>query len=139
MRRVIAVLLCVGLLAPACATSQTPRLQTARQVPARGTDRDVLADFAGQLRIGSRIKATLTGNRVVRGTLVKRTDQALVIQSHARIAEPLIDVPFDALLSLEQDVPRSGGTGRAVAIGAGVGVGAALGVFLLLAALIWGD
>jgi len=140
MKRFIALLLCVGLVAPGCATSQTPRVQTARPTPARVADRDVLADYAGQLRLGSRIKATTTDNRIVRGTLVKRTDQALVIQPRTRVAEPLIEVPFDELLALEQEVPSPSGasTGRAVAIGAGVGAGAALGVLFLLFAVLWG-
>jgi hypothetical protein len=139
MKRFTALLLCVGLVAPGCMTSQTHRMQTAPPVPARVADREVLADFAGQLRIGSRVKATITGNRIVRGTLLKRTDQALVIQPRARVAEPLIEVPFDDLLALEQEGPSSGGTGRAAAIGAGVGAGAALGVLFLLAAVFWAD
>ena len=139
MKRFIASLLCALLVAPGCVTSQGPRVQTAPAGPARVADRDVLADYSGQLRIGSRIRATLTGNRVVRGTLVKRTDQALVIQPRARVAEPLIELPFDDLLAIEQEIPSSGGTGRAIAIGAGVGAGAALGVLFLLAAVFWGD
>ncbi len=139
MKRFIASLLCVLLLSPGCVTSRTPRVQTTPQGPARVAEREVLAYFAGQLRIGSRVKATITGNRIVRGTLVKRTDQALVIQPRGRVAEPLIEVPFDELLALDQEVTSSGGTARAVAIGAGVGAGAALGVLFLLAAVLWGN
>ena len=126
MKRCIASLLCVLLLAPGCAASRTPRVQTAPQAPVKVADREVLAEFAGQLRIGSRVKATVTGHRTVRGTLVKRTDQALVIQPRGRVAEPLIEVPFDELIALEQEATSSGGNARAVAIGAGVGAGAAL-------------
>lgn len=139
MKRCIASLLCVLLLAPGCAASRTPRVQTAPQAPVKVADREVLAEFAGQLRIGSRVKATVTGHRTVRGTLVKRTDHALVIQPRGRVAEPLIEVPFDELLALDQEVTSSGGNARAVAIGAGVGAGAALGVLFLLAAAFWGD
>jgi hypothetical protein len=119
--------------------TQRTAVQTTPPGQARTTDRDVLADFAGQLKIGSRVKATVAGNRVVRGTLMKRTDQTIVIQPRGRIAEPLVDVPFDELLALEQEIPSSGSSGRAIAIGAAVGAGAAIGTLFLLAALLWAD
>jgi hypothetical protein len=137
MTRFIALLLCVGLAAPGCAMNHTARVQTAPAPVV--SDRAVLADFAGQLRIGSHVRATVTGNRTIRGTLLKRTDRAIVIQPRARVAEPLVEVPFDELLALEQETPSSGSTGRAIAIGAGVGAGAAIGTLFLIAALLWED
>jgi hypothetical protein len=104
-------------------------------VLAHPDDGAVLGDFARQIPLGSRIRATTVGHRTIRGTLVKRSERALVIQPHVRVAEPPIEVPFNTLLALEQEVPSSG-TGRAVAIGVGVGVGAALGILFLLAALL---
>ena len=97
MKRFIALLLCVGLAAPGCAMNQTARVQTA-PAPAV-SDRAVLADFASQMKVGSHVRATITGNRTIRGTLVKRTDRAIVIQPRARVAEPLLEVPFDELLA----------------------------------------
>jgi hypothetical protein len=135
MKRWMASLLCVVLVAPGCATSQTPRMQTAPQSLTRPAEREVLSEFAAQLPLGSRVKATLDGNRTIRGTLVKRTDKAIVVQPHTRIPEPLVEVPFANLVALEQERP-SNGTGRAIAIGVGVGVGAALGMLLLLAAVL---
>jgi hypothetical protein len=135
MKRLMALLLCAVLAAPACATSQTPRMQTAPQALTRPADRDVLSDFAAQLPLGSRVKATLAGNRSIRGTLVKRTDEAIVVQPRTRIPEPLVEVRFDSLVALEQELP-SGGVARAIAIGVGVGVSAALGMLLLLAATL---
>jgi hypothetical protein len=135
MKRFIAALLCLSVVAPGCATSQTPRMQTAPQAPTSSADRDVLANFAAQLPLGARVKATLTDNRTIRGTLVKRTDKTIVLQPRARVPEPLVEVPFDHLIVLEPETP-SGGLGRAVVIGVGVGVGATLGTLLLLAALL---
>lgn len=137
MTRFIALLLCVGLAAPGCAMNHTARVQTAPAPVV--SDRAVLADFAGQLRIGSHVRATVTGNRTIRGTLLKRTDRAIVIQPRGRVAEPLVEVRFNELLALEQETPSSGSTGRAIAIGAGVGAGAAIGTLFLIAALLWGD
>jgi hypothetical protein len=136
MQRFIAVLLCAGLAAPGCAMNHSARVQTA---PAPAVDATVLADFASQLKVGSEVRAKTTGNRTVRGTLVKRTDRAIVIQPRTRVTEPLMEVPFDELLALEQLTPSSGGTGRAIAIGAGVGAGAAIGTLFLIAALLWGS
>ena len=137
MKRFIAMLLCVGLTAPGCAMNHTARVQTA-PAPAV-SDHTVLADFASQLKVGAHVRATITGNRTIRGTLVKRTDRAIVIQPRARVAEPLVEVPFDELVALEQETPSSGSTGRAIAIGAGVGAGAAIGTLFLVAALLWGS
>jgi len=135
MKRFVALLLCIGLAAPACATAQGPRYATAPQVPLKTAETDVLADFVAQLPLGARVKATLAGNQTIRGTLVKRTDRSLVIQPRARVAEPLVEIPFDKLMALEQETPN-GSVGKAVAIGIGVGVGAALGFLALLAAFL---
>ena len=135
MKRWMASLLCVVLVVPGCATSQTPRVQAAPQSLTRPTEQEVLSEFAAQLPLGSRVKATLDGNRTIRGTLVRRTDKAIVVQPRTRIPEPLVEVPFASLVALEQERP-SNGTGRAIAIGVGVGVGAALGMIFLLAALL---
>jgi len=135
VKRWMASLLCVVLVVPGCATSQTPRVQAAPQSLTRPTEQEVLSEFAAQLPLGSRVKATLDGNRTIRGTLVRRTDKAIVVQPRTRIPEPLVEVPFASLVALEQERP-SNGTGRAIAIGVGVGVGAALGMIFLLAALL---
>jgi hypothetical protein len=136
MKRFIASLLCVLLAAPGCAAG-TARVQTIPSVPVSAADPGVIGDFARQIPVGSRIKATLPGNHVIRGTLLKRTDQAIVIQPRARIAEPPVEVAFANLVALEQEQPSSG-TGRAVAIGVGVGVGASL-LFLMILAAALGD
>ena len=100
-------------------------------------ERAVLSDYARALPIGTRVRAVAADNRKVRGTLVKRTDSAIVIQPRTRVAEAFVEIPFDELVSLEQEMPSSG-TGKAVAAGMAAGAGAALGVILLLIAL-WGD
>jgi hypothetical protein len=137
MKQVVALLLCVGLAAPGCATSRSTRVQAAPQVVAAPRpDRAVLADYARQLQAGSRVRAKMIGHRTVRGTLLKTTDQGIVLQPRTRVAEPLIEVPFDQLESLEQET--QGGTGRAVAAGAAAGAGAALGTMLILWAILGG-
>jgi hypothetical protein len=133
MKRVIASLLCALLVAPGCAASQA-RAQVAPPVSAASaTNREVLGEFARQLPLGARVRVTVAGNRTIRGTLLKRTDVAIVIQPRARVAEPLVEIPFSSLLAIEQE-RKSNSTAKAVAIGAAVGVGAALGLLMLIAA-----
>jgi hypothetical protein len=137
MKQFLALLLCIGIAAPGCAAGQARLRTRAQALEATSTlsDQTFIAEFARQLRVGTRVRATLTGNRSVRGTLLKTTDKTIVIQPKGRIAEPVMEVPLDQLLALEEDVPRNGGTGRALAIGAAAGAGAALGVLLILAAI----
>ncbi len=137
MKRIIAAALCVGLALPGCASLGPRRTDTGRLLTTTTQERSVLSDYARQLPIGTRVRAASADHRKVRGTLVKRTDTAIVIQPRTRVAEAFVEIPFDELVSLEQEVPSSG-TGKAVAAGMAAGAGAALGVILLLIAL-WGD
>jgi hypothetical protein len=138
MKRAIALLLSAALVASGCATSRGPRVQTAPQAPTTAKDRAVLADFARSLPSGSRVRARVVGNDTVKGTLLKVSDDAIVIQPRARVAESPLEIPFSTLVSLEPETP-TGGVGRAVAIGALAGAGAALGTILLLALVFAGD
>jgi hypothetical protein len=134
MQRVLALCLSVALALPACASSGGMRAQSRGQIVAPGADRSILADFAQQLPAGTRVRATMTDHRRIRGTLMKATSTSIFIQPRTRVPEPVVEVRFDQLLALEQET-SNGGTGRAVAIGAAAGAGAALGVLLLLAAI----
>ena len=138
MKTFTALVLILGLIAPSCATAQRPRLQAQAQQAAQPSsrDREVLTEFARQLPAGTRVRASVAGQGVIRGTLLKTTAAALVIQPRGRVPEPIVEVPFADLLALEQEQPGGGGTGRAVAIGAAAGAGAALGIILILAALL---
>ena len=80
-------------------------------------DQSALPDFARQLPLGARVRLKVRGGDTLRGTLIKTTDTSLVVQPRTRVAEALVEVPFDRLMAIEQEVP-SNGTGRAVAIGA---------------------
>jgi hypothetical protein len=134
MKRFLAVFLCALIAAPACATSRGPRLQTA-PIETRGSaDRAVLAEFAKQLPLGTRVRAR-TDDRTIRGTLLKVTDTSVFVQPRTRLAEPLQEITFNQLLALEQDIPGSGNAGRTAAIAAAAAAGATLGVLLILAAI----
>jgi hypothetical protein len=109
-------------------------MDTGRMLTAMTQERGVLTDYARQLPIGTRVRASAADRRTVRGTLVKRTDTAIVIQPRTRVAEPVVEIPYDQLVALEQEFPSTG-TGKAVAAGLAAGAGAALGVILILIAI----
>lgn len=142
MRRFIALALSAALVAPGCASvnsySQARPRAVYAQTNAQGVrtvpDSSVLPDFARQLPAGTRIRVKVTDGDTIRGTLIKTTDTAIVVQPRTRVPEPLIEVPFNRLVSIEQEVPGSG-VGRAIAIGAAAGAGAAVGVIMILIAI----
>jgi hypothetical protein len=116
-----------------CATAPAASRQAGvRTAPAADT-RQIIAEFVQKLPVGSRIVATLDSGRRVRGTILKATDQAIVIQPRGRVPQPPLEIPLDQLTSVALD--QSKGVGKAIAIGAAVGAGAALAVLTLLIAI----
>jgi hypothetical protein len=152
MKRLLALVLSVGLAAPGCTATRPRRMQvtpaadataatavtTTTTTRARAWQRAAMIDFARALHPGSRIRLTQPGNRTARGTLISTTDTALVFQPRARIAEPPVEIPFSDIVAIELET-SNGSTGRAIAIGAAVGAGAALGVLMLIVAVAYND
>ena len=136
MKRVIATVLSLSISASGCAMSTRA---TATYPLDRTTQQEVITSYAEQLRIGTRVRATLDDKRVVRGTLVKKTPEALIVQPRGRVAEPLVELKLTDLRAVEQEQPKTGSTGKAIAVGAAVGAGVSLGVLMLLAAVVWSD
>jgi hypothetical protein len=134
MRRALAVLLSVTLLAPACATARSGNSRLDQPPSAAGPDRALLTAYLEKLPIGSRVRASLIGGHTVRGTLMKATEEGIVVQRRTRIPEPPTDIPIDRISAVEIDGPS--GLGKAVGVGVAAGAGAALGVFLLLVAMV---
>jgi hypothetical protein len=73
---------------------------------------------------------------MLKGTLLKATDDAIVIQRNTRIPEAPVNVPLDQITRVT--IENGGGSGRSVAIGVAVGVGAFFGIGLILAAIYGG-
>ena len=134
MRRLFAVLTCASLLAPGCASSGTPRVQT----PESPVDRGLLASYVRQLPIGSHVRVALTDGHSIKGTLMKAGDTSLVVQRHTRVPEPPDELPLANVASVELDT-NTGSATRAIWVGVAAGAGSALAVFLILAAIFAGD
>ena len=136
MKRLVAVALSLSMCLTGCAmntrTTNTHALD-------RAAERQAISDYAGQMHLGTRVRATLDDNRVVKGTLVKKTPDAIVVQPRGRVAEPLMELRLTDLRAVELEPAKSGGTGKAIAVGAAVGAGVSLGVLMLLAAVVWSD
>ena len=140
MKRALAVLLCMSVIASGCATAGPSRMSMStgfQASPPLLPDRELMIAYLKQLPAGSKVRASLTDGSTLHGTLMKATDQEIVIQPRTRIPELPRDVPMDRIRAVELE---SGGTGvgKAVAIGVAVGVGTFFGVLMLLAA-VYGD
>ena len=138
MRRAIAVLISLTLLAPGCATVRASSSSSrGHQANPSRPDRTLLTAYVKQLPVGSRVRASLIGGGTVRGTLMRAADEGIVVQRRTRIPVPPTDIPIETISAVELDA--ASGLGKAVGIGAAAGAGAALGVFLLIAAIYAGD
>ncbi|HTM27209.1 MAG TPA: hypothetical protein VL225_18550 [Vicinamibacterales bacterium] len=133
LRHMSALVLCAGLALEGCASAGGQRIASA---PAAGVDRSVLADYAQRLPAGSRVRVERTDGTSVRGTLMKATSDAIVVQKNTRVPEPPIDVPLSAISRLTLDQTSS--LGKNIAIGVATGVGATFGLLFLVAALMSG-
>lgn len=133
MNRLICLAVCVSIVSSGCASAPALNSQGVRTTPNAET-RAVLAEFVQSLPTGSRIKASLDDGQRIRGTLMKVTADAVVIQLRTRVPEPPVEVPLDRLRTVELDRPN-GSVGRTIAIGAAVGAGAALAVLMTLIAV----
>ena len=109
----------------------SPSAQVSGVLQTSPTGRQVVVDYARSLSAGTRVRLTTVDRVSVRGTLLKSTDTALYVQPHGRVAEPIVEVALDRIISIERH-KEGNNVGRAVAIGAAAGAGAALGVFYLL-------
>ena len=122
MKTVIAMLVVLMTVQPLAAAAQ---VQDGAQV---------WRTFAEKIEVGARIKVRLQDGRRVSATLVQVGDDALLIQPRTRVAVPVQPVPYDAIASIERDVPGMS-VGKAAAIGVGAGATTFFGVFLIMLAV----
>jgi hypothetical protein len=134
MSRALAILLCTTLLAPACATAPASSRRAVHQPQVSRPDRALISAYIKRLPIGSRVRARLVSGQTVRGTLMNAADEGIIVQQRTRIPEPPTDIPVDQISAVEIESP--GSTARTIGIGVASGAGAALGVFLILVALL---
>lgn len=98
-------------------------------------DRAVLVEYVQKLPPGTTVRVERASGRAVRGTLMKATDAAIVIQQRTRIPEPAQEILFSDILSVTPDTGAGFSLAKAIGAGAAAGAGAALAVFFVLIAI----
>ena len=126
----IAVLVAATFLTQGCAAT----MRNAQPDQRRTVDPAVLADYLQRLPPGTAVKVERTSGRSLRGTLMKATADAIVVQPRTRLPEPPIEIPLAEVLTVTPESGNGGSLGRAIAAGVAAGAGAALvTVFVLIA------
>jgi hypothetical protein len=89
-------------------------------------------EVADEIPLGSRVKVQTTDGKRVTATLMRVSDEGLLLKKNTRIVEPAIAVGFDALSRLERDTGGGGvSIGKAIGIGIAAGAGAILTMFAI--------
>jgi hypothetical protein len=124
----------VGL--QACASAGAPHV--AQAAPPAVADAATMGDYVQRLPAGSRVRVEQSNGRTIKGTLMKATPVELVVQRNTRNPEAPVTIPMAqvARVTLERG---SASTGKTVGIAVATGAGAAVGVLLILVALLGGD
>jgi hypothetical protein len=131
MRRSLALVLCVLLIAPGCATARGGSPLAAQPV-----DRAILAEYVQKLPPGATVRVDVADGRVLHATLMKATNDSVVIQLRTRLPEPPLEIPLGDVLRLTPEKASNGNVGKMIGIGVAAGAGAALAVFMIIVALI---
>src|SRR5262245_10473794 len=136
MRRVLAIVLSAAMVTTGCA-SAGPRM-TVRSYAAQApsvVNTASMADYVQRLPVGSRVRVDRSDGSSMRGTLMKASAGAILVQKNTRIPEPPVEVPLAEVLRVTLENGHTS-TGKAVAIGIASGVGAFLGILAILAATL---
>jgi hypothetical protein len=133
MKRLIAFMVIAALTAPGCAARTPDTVRASAPGSDSRRDRSVMLDYIRQLPVGSRVKVTRADGKVLRGTLMRRDTDPIVLQLRTRLPEAPVEIAVRDIARLE--IQKGGSVGRAIAIGAAAGAGASLGVFFVLVAI----
>ncbi len=135
-RHAIVLVLCTAL-SSGCATAPGPRVAAATPAqaaaPSRSAaDQAILAEYVQRLAAGTKVRVDRAAGEVVKGTLMKASDTAIVVQRRTRVPELPVEIPLSEVLAVTPESPNS--VGKAIGIGAAAGAAAALGTILILIA-----
>ena len=122
MKLVIAILVVLMTVQPLAASAQVPE------------SAQVWRAFAERVEPGTRIRVRLQDGRRLNATLIQVTDEALLIQPRTRLPVPVQPLPYEAIASIEREVPGMS-VGKAAAIGVGAGAATFFGIFLIMLAV----
>lgn len=137
MKRLTALMLCGSMLS-GCATAGARFASFDQSYVAAGAQQtsgsSVLAEYVQKLPLGMRIRVDRVAGGAVKGTLMKATNQIIVVQRRTRIPEPPVEIPLTQVLAVTPEASGGGGMAKAIGAGAAAGAGAALAIILILIA-----
>jgi hypothetical protein len=143
LKQMLAVVLCGALAGTGCASASGSRIAQAPQAPqapqalqAPQADNSALADYVQRLAAGSKVRVERTDGTSFRGTLMKATPQAILVQKNTRVPETPVEVPLSQVSRVTINTGSS--VGKTIAIGVGTGVASFFGILAILAA-VWSD
>ena len=139
MKRMLAIVLCVSLGTSACASAGGPRYvtapaPTASQSGSPVVDPAVMSEFVQRIPAGSRVKVERAKGDTIRGTILKTTPDALVVQRNTRVPETPVEVPYSTIARVTLDDGRGSSVAKAVGIGVASGVGSFFAILAIFAA-----
>jgi hypothetical protein len=136
MKRTLALLLSIALAAPGCATTGTTGAVVAPSSGVTVANHAVLAEYVQRIPLGSPVLVQFTNGKELRGTLMKATEQNVIVQPKTRVPEPALEIPLGEVMGVAVESKKGGSLARSIGIGAAVGVGAAVGFLLFLVAAL---
>jgi hypothetical protein len=128
LRKASAVVLCGAIFASGCASAGGPRPARAPSSPV--SDQGLLADYVQRIPAGSRVRVERSNGDRFKGTLMKATPDAIIVQKNT--PEAPVTVPLGEVSRVTLDAPGAHST--ALHVWAGVGI-AFTGLFLIGALL----
>lgn len=132
MRKLIATILTAAMITTGCASASGPRVAAA---PAPViADTGAMAEYVQRLPAGSRVRVDRTDGTLLKGTLMKATAAAIVVQKNTRVPEPPIEIPLGQVARVMLENGSGTSTGKAVGIGIASGLGVFFGILAILAA-----
>ncbi len=139
MKRMLAIVLCVSLGTSACASAGGPRYVTAPAPAASQSgspvvDPAVMSEFVQRIPAGSRVKVERAKGDTIRGTILKTTPDALVVQRNTRVPETPVEVPYSTIARVTLEDGRGSSVAKAVGIGVASGVGSCFAILAIFAA-----
>jgi hypothetical protein len=136
LKQAVVITLCAAMVTTGCASASGPRVAPSAQ-PAV-TDSAAMAEYVQRIAAGSRVRVERTNGGSMRGTLMKATSEAIVVQRNTRAPEPPVEIPVASITRITLDTGGGTSTAKAIGIGIAAGVGTFFGILAILAAA-WND
>ena len=108
----------------------------AQQAASIAEEAQALKEMAAAIPLGSRIKVHIREGRRMTATLMRVTEDAIVVKRESRVPESAVTIRFDELARLQRDDRKGGFTiGKAIGVGLAAGAGAILTLFVIMMSL----